>query len=429
MRALLLSIAVLAAGCEKTTAPGPEPQKVAPAPSASTPAQADPMPADSVTKPIAKGSNDLAFDLWQKMSAKTPGNATFSPASISLALAMTHAGARGQTASQMEKTLHFGDPANVASSWGALSKGLTSTKRPLRLRIANRLFGEKTYTFDQGFLGKMTTSFGPGAIELVDFKKSPEPVRNEINAWVEKATEQRIKDLLPPPAVNESTRLVLVNAIYFLADWETEFEKTSTYDADFSTSAATKKKVATMHTSGRQFRIAQGEGARLLELPYKGKSASMVFVLPDKVDGLAALEKSMSAEKLSKWISELKAPSEKVLIALPRFELAPPAIALAEHLASLGMTDAFDAGKADFSGMSAEKGLAIGTVVHKAFVKVDEKGTEAAAATAVAMAGAGADMSKPIEFLLDHPFLFLIVDRSSDLILFMGRVTDPSVPS
>src|SRR5688572_26039907 len=192
---VLAALALLAAGCEKTTKPGPEPQN---APSTSTSVASPssvtpktepdpplaPMPPDSVTRPLAKASNTFAFDLWQKMSAKSSGNATFSPASISIALAMTYGGAKGATATQMEKTMHFAEPASVPTGWGALSRGMTSPNRPLKLRIANRLFGEKTYAFNQDFVSKTNASFG-AAMELVDFKKSSEPVRNEINSWVE----------------------------------------------------------------------------------------------------------------------------------------------------------------------------------------------------------------------------------------------------
>ncbi|MBX3228755.1 MAG: serpin family protein [Labilithrix sp.] len=409
----------------KSAAAPPSPAPPAPAPPASegTP-MTKPLATDEVTV-LAKGSNDLAFDLYGRMKASA-GNLAFAPASISAALAMTYGGAKGETAAQMKKTLHFtADPPATMTSWGGLTKTLADPARPMKLRVANRLFGEKTYTFEAPYLAATKDAFG-APLEPVDFKTAFEPARAWINGWVEEQTEKRIKDLLPARSLNGDTRLVLVNAIYFLAEWEEPFEKERTRDEPFNLTATTKKNVPTMKRT-EHLPIAKVPGASVLELPYKG-STSMLVVLPERVDGLADVEKSLSSAALASWRSALKV--ENVRVELPRFEVNPAAsLALAKELTALGMPDAFDREKADFTAMAhppdPRDRLYIGEVFHKAFVKTDEKGTEAAGATAVVMARAGGVPQKPIDFLVDRPFLFFIVDKPSSLVLFMGRVTEP----
>lgn len=444
MRHALIAALLILVACDKSKSVAETPQpppsaKATPTPSAPRwkegPTPDDPllanvapmpMPPPSETKPLATASNAFAFDLWARTS-KTPGNAAFSPASISLALAMVWLGANGDTASQMKKTMHFdGTPDATAASWGKLARVMSTPPRALKLRIANRLFGEKTYKFEAPYIEKTGTLFG-APLEAVDFKTAFEPARMRINGWVEEQTEKRIVDLLPSKAITDSARLVLVNAIYFLADWDDPFEKKWTTDGPFEISPASKKDVPTMHGTGK-YAIAQTGGVKVLELPYKGGDASMIFVLPDKKDGLPAVEKSLDATKLAAWRKALA--RAQVDVALPRFEIRPETMSLANELVALGMPLAFDKAKADFTGMGKSEDpserLSIGTVFHKAFVKVDEKGTEAAAATAVALSGGGIP-DKPIEFHADHPFLFFIVEKTSGLVLFMGRVADPSV--
>ena len=246
-------------------------------------------------------------------------------------------------------------------------------------------------------------------------------------------------NLVPPGAIDSLMRLVLVNAIYFLADWEAPFKRASTSDQDFAVAKGPPKKTPTMHQQGR-YRIVQADGAKVLELPYQGGDAAMLVVLPEpparrwrrpgpsSSDGLAALEKSLTAAQLEAWTRKL-AP-QNVSVWLPRFEVSPASMSLGGPLAALGMPDALDAGKADFTGIAnpadpAER-LSIGSVLHKAFVKVDEKGTEAAAAMAVMMAGRAGPPRDSIEFRADHFFLFAIVDRPTGLVLFLGRVEDPT---
>ena len=424
-------LATGAGGCKKTSAVGPDdpasPTTGLPTPAAPATAPVS-MPGNDVMTKLASSSNALGFDLYGRVKT-APGNLAMSPASISAALAMTFGGARGETEAQMKRVLHVdGSRDAVMSDWGTLSRALQNPARPLTLRIANRLFGEKSVKFEQPFIDKTKADFA-APLEPNDFIHAFEPARAHINAWVEEQTAQRIKDLLPPAALDKLTRLVLVNAIYFLADWLTPFEKTATYDAKFDVSPTVSKKTPMMHGGGTR-RFAQAGGVKVLELEYKGGDASMVFVLPDAKDGLADIEKSLTAAKFDEWRAALR--PDQVAITLPRFEVSPtPSMSLGEDLKGLGMPDAFDREKADFTGIAnpadRRERLKIDKVFHKAFVKVDEKGTEAAAATAVVMSkGGGPPPGKALEFVADHPFVFAIVDKATGLVLFLGRVVDPT---
>jgi serpin B len=410
----------------KPTASSSAPASASSAPAASTPPVAPPA-AEAVSK-LANGSNAFGFDLYQRLRKK-PGNIVVSPASITTALSMTWGGAKGDTASQMKKVLHLeGTTEEVMTTSGKLAASLEDPNRPIKFRIANQLFGEKTYKFEQAFLDQTKTAFG-APLEMLDFKNAAEPSRVRINGWVEGETEKRIQDLIPKDAITSDMRLVLVNAIYFLGDWENPFEKEKTQNAAFFTTKSDKKDVPMMNRTGN-YKLAQKDGMKALELSYKGGAMSMVIVLPDQVDGLEAVEKSLDAKKLAELTKEMK--SERVGAQIPKFEIAPAAsLQLGEDLREMGMKDAFDRKKADFTGIanppSPDDKLYIGKVFHKAFVKVDEKGTEAAAATAVLMPKAGsAAPAEPIPFKADHPFLFFIRDNASGLVLFMGRVADPA---
>lgn len=433
-RALQVGLLLSLVACDQATKPvsGPVSSSTSassPAAAAASPppAPAAPAPAAGETKPLAVGSNAFAVDLWPRV-AKPGDNVAFSPASVSLALAMTWAGAKGETAAQMKRVMHFeGDQDATATGWGRLARALASPGRPLQLRIANRLFGERSYAFLPAYLDKTQRAFG-APLEPTDFKGAFEPARGRINGWVEEQTERRIANLLPRGALDAMTRLVLVNAIYFLADWAEPFEKEMTRDAPFEVSEAAKRVVPTMHHRGVQ-RVGEVDGALLVELPYKGDDASMLVVVPKKRHDLAAIERALSPAKIDAWRAALA--SREVLLALPRFEVAPPTVALEGELKALGMTAAFDREAADFTAIAdppdRRDRLHVSKVFHKAFVKVDEKGTEAAAATAVVMAKGGGAPSKVDEVKVDQPFLFFIVDRASGLVLFMGRVVDPSV--
>jgi serpin B len=376
---------------------------------------------------FARSSNRFGVDLYGKLRG-TPGNLVVSPASVATALAMAWGGARGKTAEEMQAVLRFERPAaETMQVSGRLAAALTDPKRPVVFRIANRLFGEQTYRFDPAYLESTKAAYG-APLEPLDFRRAADRARERINGWVEQQTEQRIRDLVPPGALDRDTRLVLVNAIYFLGDWAAPFAREATRPAPFHAPRTERKDVPTMHQTGT-FPFAAKDGVKVLELSYRGGEMSMLLVLPDAVDGLDAVERSLTGQRLDDLVAAL-AP-ERVAVALPKFEVNPAqSISLGETLRALGMARAFDPRHADFTGMAnppdpADR-LYLARVFHKAFVKLDEKGTEAAAATAASMARTSAPAPPQREFRADHPFLFAIRDRASGLVLFLGRVADPS---
>jgi serpin B len=414
----------------QTTAAGPS--------TATAPSQAADSPAPKATATdaqmaaAAKGDADFALSLYARV--KGNDNVLLSPASARIALAMTYAGAKGATAEQMAKVLSFPNDPKTHDAFGAIagqwqswaSAKVTSTaevpRQPLQLRVANRLFGQKGRPFLPAFLTLLTDKYG-APLEQMDFKAAPDPSRKQINQWVEDNTEKRIKDLLPPPAVTADTRLVLVNALYFKADWEDKFEKQRTQAADFFVTPQSKVKVQMMQKA-RSYKYAETADAQVLEIPYFGAPVAMLVVLPKAKDGLAKLEESLTPAALAEWTGKLS--QERLNLQLPKFKIES-SFELHRTLAALGMTDAVDAKKADFSGMDGTKELFIGGVIQKTFCAVDEDGTEAAAATAViARAGAAAPTAPPKDFLADHPFLFMIRDTKTGSILFMGRFVKPA---
>jgi serpin B len=289
------------------------------------------------------------------------------------------------------------------------------------VHVANALWGEKTQSFQQSYL-ETIQKFYQGGLFPADFKSDPEAARLGINAWVEKQTHNKIKDLLGPGSVDDQTRLVLTNAIYFLGNWTSQFDSTSTSDQDFSVSAGEKVKAPLMHQT-HEYRYWANRSLQALELPYKGGDLSMLVLLPRQADGLAAAEKSLSAARIGQVRAKLQ--PETVDAYLPKFKLET-SYALNGPLEALGMKQAFVFGKADFSGIDGGTGyFSISQVIHKAFVDVNERGTEAAAATGVELLGADLPPTRPPVFRADHPFLFLICDNASSSILFLGRMMNP----
>lgn len=385
-------------------------------------------PAVNEFSAFVKSSNAFGIELYGRLK-EGPGNRVFSPASVSTALAMTWGGARGETAEEMRRVLHLqGAPAEAMRDSGRLLRELQDSKRGVTFRIANRLFGERSYRFEPSYLEATKAAYG-APLESLDFRGAFEAARVAINGWVEAQTEERILGLVPPRGLNADTRLVLVNAIYFLGDWADPFTKEVTRPAPFHLSLSAKTDVPTMHQT-QTFRWMRADRFQALELPYERGAFSMLVLLPDAVDGLAALEDGLSAQSLDRIVGALA--STRVALALPKFEVNPAgSIPLSRLLPGLGMKAAFDRGRADFTGIAnppdPRDRLFIGEAFHKAFVKTDEKGTEAAAATAVVAMRVGSAMpSQPLPFKADHPFLFLIRDNASGLVLFMGRVSDPS---
>jgi serpin B len=413
---LALSLALAACNAPKSSLPATD-----------APVTAPPTAAELAS--FATSNNAFALDLYGKLRARN-GNLAFSPMSISTALTMTWAGARGETAAQMAKGLHAqGTGAQAADAAGKLVGSYRDPARKTTLRVANRLFGEKTYAFEPAYLDLTRTAFG-APLQPLDFKHDFEDSRRLINGWVAGQTLDRVKDLLPPRALDDQTRLVLTNAVYFLGDWATPFRKESTSPAAFHVTVTESESVPTMHAT-ESFRFATASGVKLLEMSYEGAEVAMTVVLPDAASGLDAVEQSLTPAVLDGWLAGLH--SQQVIVSLPRFKIDPAeSLSLGEPLQALGMALPFDRDHADFTGMAnppipADR-LYLARVFHKAFVKVDEKGTEAAAGTAVVMAREGGEppTTQPAEFRADHPFLFLLRDLRSGTILFLGRVSDPA---
>jgi len=388
---------------------------------AAEPTKAAATQAKADVTPVVAGNTAFALDLYAKLREQD-GNLFLSPYSISTALAMTYAGARGQTAEQMAKTLHFIlDEDRLHPAFAALQAQTDAggKGKGYQLSVANALWGQEGYKFLQPFLDVNEKHYGAG-LRKVGFQKDPEAARQTINTWVEKQTQDRIKELLKKGIIKPLTTLVLTNAIYFKGDWSSQFKEEATRDAPFTLADGNKVTVPLMHQT-ETFPWFATETFRAIELPYVGKDLSMIAFLPSKADGLPALEKSFTAENLAKWMPRLR--PQKIMVWLPKFKMTS-AFGLKDTLAAMGMPDAFAPGAADFSGMDGSRQLYISAVVHKAFVEVNEEGTEAAGATAVVVARESMPAPLP-RFRADHPFLFLIRDNRTGSILFIGRVANP----
>lgn len=394
-----------------------------------TPPEPPPGPPPEVSaeaqKAVANSINAFAVDLHKTLGA-SPGNLFVSPASIVVAFAMTHAGAKGETASELAKVFHFGESADLHAGMGGMLARWDAASGGLELDVANRLFGEKSVTFEPAYLELGQKVFG-APLEPVDFVNGFEPARVHINDWVSTKTKEKIKDLIPEGGVTADTRMVLVNAIYFKAKWAEPFDEFQSQEGKFHGSAGDETVKFMNKTEHFRLGAAPEAKARVLELGYDGGGYSMVIVLPDDAKGLAAAEAALTPEALTKWIDGATS-SARVALTMPRFRIEPgEPLRLRTTLETLGLHVPFDASKADFTGMApASAQLVISDAYHKAFIAVDEAGTEAAAATAVSMrAGSAAPTDEPVPFVMDHPFLFLVRDTTSGAILFMGRLVDP----
>ena len=373
---------------------------------------------------IAGGSNQFALDLYQQLRSKE-GNLFCSPSSISTALAMAYAGAAGETKTEMANTLHFQMPEEqlhnemqaLQSFWNTPDK-----KQGIRLNLANRLWGQESYEFLPQFLGITRDNYG-AELARVNFAQN-EQARQTINRWVEDKTENKITDLIPAGAINSDTKLVLTNATYFHGIWTKPFKKARTQEEDFHLSALDKIKVPMMHRWG-EYRYSAIDELQLLELPYGDGSLSMVVLLPKEIDGLADLEAKLTFQNLQLWMAGLNRKTD-VKVYLPKFKTTSQ-FELSSTLRAMGMESAFDPNTADFTGMTGARDLFISAVIHKAFVDVNEEGTEAAAATGIIMepTSAPADPTEPPVFRADHPFVFVVRDNRNSAILFMGRIENP----
>ncbi len=374
---------------------------------------------------LVDGNSTFAFDLYQVLREEN-NNLFYSPYSISLALAMTHAGARGETEQQMADTLHFTPsqdhlhPAFNSLDLELASRGEGAEGQDgegFRLNIVNAIWGQEGVQFLSEFLDVLSENYGAG-LRLLDFASALEESRVTINDWVSEQTEGRIEDLIPQGAITPATVLVLTNAIYFNAAWAEPFEERSTEEGIFHLLEG-REVAAPMMRQTKSFGYAEGDGYQAVELPYDGWELSMVILLPEAGE-FESFENTLDDERVDSIVKDLV--HRQVALTMPKFEVESD-FSLKDTLAAMGMADAFT-GAADFSGMTGDRDLFISEVVHKAFVSVDEAGTEAAAATAV-MVAKMAMPEEPVEVAVDRPFTFLIRDIETGAILFVGRVVNP----
>lgn len=396
------------------------------------------------TSTAAAVINALGVDVFRQF-AKPGENTLLSPYSIQSALVMTYAGAEDDTRTEMAKVLHYPkEEAQLHRSFAALRKALDDVVQksardaeqmrkwggkmdPITLTVANRLFGQTGYAFREPFVTIVRENFG-APFEPLDFAKNPSGATKHINAWVEDQTRQRIRNLIADGALDDLTRLVLVNAIYLKAPWAEEFDESTTQPQTFCLSPNNLIKVPTM-TGQHSLGYARRSGCTMLVIPYRGGELQFLILLPEKEDGLANLERTLTTRLLAECAALVR---KEVILYLPKLKLEPPAMALGRGLQALGMKNAFDQphGSANFDRIAPrrpEDYLYISEVYHKTFLNLDEKGTEAAAATAVVAftLGIAPEKPKPIEVRVDHPFLFAIQHRASGACLFLGRMTDP----
>jgi len=373
---------------------------------------------------LVEGNTAFAFDLYQALREKGD-NLFYSPYSISIALAMTYAGARGETEQQMADTLHFLlSQDRLHPAFNALDLELArrgedvkqEEGEPFQLNIANSIWGQQDFEFLPEFLDTLALNYGAG-LRLVDFVKATEEARQAINQWVEDKTEDKIKDLIPEGVLDRMTRLVLANAIYFNAGWMHPFEEGNTKEGTFYLLDGSTV-TAPFMSQEENFRYAKRDSYQAVELPYVGGNTSMVILLP-KEGQFDSFEDSLDSDHVKQILDSLE--MQNVFLNMPKFEVES-SFSLKEALTSMGMRDAFEA--ADFSGINGKKDLFISEILHKAYVSVDEEGTEAAAATAVIIS-LTAMPEAPVEMTLDQPFIYLIRDNETGTILFVGRVMNP----
>jgi serpin B len=399
----------------------------------------DPEIPENLLADQIRGNVEFSLDLLSVLREdRSNENLFVSPYSISVALAMTYAGARGNTAEEMADALNFvleqedlhpafgsleaeferrNEDGTEASGPGQTEEGEEDAGPAFEFNTANAVWGQEDYPFREDFFELLDAYYGAG-LNLVDFEGDPEAARQQINEWVAEQTEDRIEDLLPQGSIDATTRLVLTNAIYFTARWKYPFDEEDTEPRQFTALDGTMTEVPTMHQSTK-FQYAEIDGHQLVELPYANEQTSMVVLLPAEGE-FEAFEEALTVDRLAIMLEQ--ASTAEVELALPKFEIES-ALGLVEAMQALGMEDAFT-GAADFSGMVEGGGLFVDDIVHQSFVEVDELGTEAAAATAVIMTETAAP--KRVEMTVDRPFLFYIRDRPTETPLFFGRVTDVS---
>jgi serpin B len=379
---------------------------------------------EEALREVVDANNEFAFDLYQKYQAQEEGNIFFSPYSISSALAMTYEGARGQTAEEIQSVLHFpGNEENLRNGYQQLNQVINQGGKDYQLKLANALWAEKDFQFLSEYFD-LVNSYYDAEITNLDFKSRAEEARLTINDWVEEQTEDKIKDLIPAGVINPLTRLILTNAIYFKGDWLQEFDQGQTMEWDFKVSEneVVRAKMMQRIDEEAEFNYFENEQLQILELPYQGEELSMLVFLPQEND-IDVLGNILTTGKIEEWEQSLK--KQRVKVYLPKFKFETKYF-MKEDLSDLGMPSVFS-GLADFSGMTGQRDLSISQVIHQAFIDVNEEGTEAAAATAVVMEQSIARPKPKIPvFRADHPFVFMIQQKDSGNILFLGRVMNPT---
>lgn len=407
--ALLLSGMLIFSSCCKKTAPQQEKSQ----------GVWDKNYLDTTDFNIVTSVNGFGFNLYARLNPDE--NLIFSPLSISSALAMTYAGAENNTQQQMAGVLGFVfDKKQVNEGFSALMNEMNVSSESYRISLANSLWAQEQFYFKPEFLENMKKNYHSG-FQFVNFINRPDEAREKINQWVSEKTEDKIKDILSEKDINAATRLILVNAIYFNATWATVFDEKQTRPGDFFLIDGQKITVDMMQEHTGKYRYFENDKLQFLSMDYAGKLYSMNILLPKSPDKLPALEKAFNPgyfselENMSKW--------QGVDVYLPRFTFSS-SFSLKAILSAAGMSDAFD-DNADFSGMTGKKNLMIDNILHKAFIEVNEKGTEAAASTAVVMMERAALPEEKSEFKADHPFFFYIKNNESGAIMFMGKVMNP----
>lgn len=385
---------------------------------------------------VVNANNQFAFEIYEELEKTEKGkNIFYSPYSISSALAMTNEGAKGQTEEEINSVFHFPEKETLRPNFAAIYKNINEGSSEYELKTGNALWVQEDYPFNEEYLAKVKNFYG-GEAKNVDFVKETELTRQKINNYIEDQTNNRIKDLISKGVLGPMTRLVLTNAVYFKGTWEWEFEKSDTRDMDFRVNEEKTVKAEMMHMNPEKarFNYADTGKVQILELPYKGDRISMLLILPKQgadydfetgemiTYNYSLKDIEFSSEKISEYKSQMK-ETKLDNVFLPKFEFDTK-YSMKNTLSSMGMPTAFT-GDADFSGMTSAEKLFISEVIHQAFVKVDEEGTEAAAATAVVMKATSIQPSNI--FKADHPFLFLIQQKETGNILFAGRVIDPTL--
>ncbi len=377
------------------------------------------LPVIAELKPV-EGQTAFAVDLYKSIS-KTPENIIFSPYSIATALAMTASGADKQTLEEMKKVLRLG--VSFASDYKTLLSGIQPSQ-DYELLVANRLWIKKDQSYFPKFILDLKNNFNADFIQL-DFKGPPEPLRTQINTWVEEKTKTKIKDLIPAGVITQETDLVITNALYFKGVWQEQFLKKFTKVDDFFISKVQKKPTDFMNAQ-REYEYSKETDAQVLEIPYQGRELSFIIVLPSKSEEITSFENKITAKRIQTWM--LPKGKQKIKLSLPKFKIELP-LDLAQPLQTLGMKSAFSRANANFTQirpLKPNENLYISAALHKSFIEVNEEGTEAAAATAVVMTRVtSVSMDLPIIFKANRPFIYFVKHIPTNSILFMGRFSQP----